>query len=401
MLTRLISRLHYLLMILAIAGMTISCDDDDEDPVGPLPTGEQKSFILYNNSFNEFGTVTFEEYLDNSTNENSTRVTISLNDNSGPHPAHIHSGNTFAQGPIVIDLNTIEDGESVTTITETNDGTAITYDELINYNGYVAAHVSPENLAVAATADLGPNELSGQLATYPLFMPNTVEQVNGGIFFVERSDGNVWVAVSAEPGVDGVMHPMHIHDNSAAETGGIAITLDSLNGTTDYSATLLEDQDFATLSSYNGYINIHMSVDQMGTLIAQGDIGSNALTGTFTEYTMQEVNASGVSGTARFHERAGGHSLLIVDLTGTIEGTEHPSHIHANPAETGGGVTIPLSSVDGTTGMALTTIREDNETNPVSYDDLTTSYDGHINVHLSSAAIDVIVSQANIGVNAQ
>ncbi|QCK15825.1 hypothetical protein DCC35_14260 [Mangrovivirga cuniculi] len=379
-------------MILAVAGMTISCDDDDEDPVGPLPTGDQKSFILYDNSFDPFGTVLFEELDDN-----TTRVTINLNDNTGPHPAHIHSGSTFEQGSIVVDLTTIENGTSVTVISELNDGTGVTYADLINLDGYVAAHVSPGDLTVAATADLGPNEVTGNIATYPLYVPNTLDQINGGIFFVERGDGNVWVAVSAEPGVEGMMHPMHIHDNSAAETGGIAITLNDLNGTTDFSATLIEDQDFATLSSYNGYVNIHESADNLQNIVAQGDIGSNALTGTFVEYTMAERNNTGVSGVAQFYERAGGHSLLMVDLTGTIEGTAHPSHIHFNSAEEGGGIAIPLTSVDGTTGMALTTIRED-ENGAVTFDSLTTSYDGYLNVHLSGEDLTV-VSQSNIGGN--
>ncbi|NMM47953.1 hypothetical protein [Marinigracilibium pacificum] len=388
---KLISRLHYILMIVLIAGIAISCDDDDEDPVGPQPTGEEKVYTLYNTSFEAFGTVKFVELDDN-----STRVIIDLNNDTGPHPGHIHMGSTFEPGQVVIDLNNVINGASTTEISEDNAGNDVTYDDLLAYDGYVALHVSESDLTVAATADIGPNELTGNIEDYPLFVPNSLTQIDGGIFFVEKVGGDVWVAVSASVGVAGMMHPMHIHDNSAAETGDVAITLNELNGDTDFSATLIQDRNFDNLSSFDGYVNIHLSVDDIGTIVAQGDIGSNALTGEVTQYTLEERNDSGVTGVVEIYKREGGHSLVMIDLVNTTQGTIYPVEIWSNSSIESGSKLIELNSINGSSGKGLNTIREDNS-GDVTYAVLTSSYNANLRVYLPD---ETVAARTDIGGNA-
>ncbi len=73
----------------------------------------------------------------------------------------------------------------------------------------------------------------------------------------------------------------------AEAPGGIAITLNSVMGATGMSLTNIsafdaaEGQDaeavtFDTLTSYDGYINVHLSAEELRVLVAQGNIGSNA-----------------------------------------------------------------------------------------------------------------------------
>ena len=87
--------------------------------------------------------------------------------------------------------------------------------------------------------------------------------------------------ISLEGTTQGGDHPAHIHDNNAATGGGIAIDLSSVNGETGISKTnisALNNQtaiDYNGLLTFNGYINVHNSGTDLGTLIAQGDIGSN------------------------------------------------------------------------------------------------------------------------------
>jgi len=71
--------------------------------------------------------------------------------------------------------------------------------------------------------------------------------------------------------------------NDAATGGGIAFTfVPPVNGDTGISAfnvSMLDDGTafgYADVLVYDGYINIHASADDLGTLIAQGNIGSNA-----------------------------------------------------------------------------------------------------------------------------
>jgi len=47
---------------------------------------------------------------------------------------------------------------------------------------------------------------------------------------------------------------------------------------------------FDELLNYNGYLNVHQSETNLGTLIAQGDIGQNELTGVNKVYTLNPVS---------------------------------------------------------------------------------------------------------------
>ena len=81
---------------------------------------------------------------------------------------------------------------------------------------------------------------------------------------------------------DGGMHPAHIHNNSAAVGGGIAFTFNTVNGDTGMSKTnvaMLDDDTafgYADLLTFDGYINVHLSATQLGTIVGQGNIGSNS-----------------------------------------------------------------------------------------------------------------------------
>lgn len=82
-------------------------------------------------------------------------------------------------------------------------------------------------------------------------------------------------------------HPMHIHVNDAATGGGIAITLNNVDGNTGASTTTvtkLDDEGDVTgeainyegLIGFDGHINVHLGPgDQLATIVAQGDIGTN------------------------------------------------------------------------------------------------------------------------------
>jgi hypothetical protein len=70
--------------------------------------------------------------------------------------------------------------------------------------------------------------------------------------------------------------------NSAAEGGAIAISLNPVNGATGVSKTNVTKFNddtavtFDQLLVYNGYINVHLSASRLATIVAQGNVGSNA-----------------------------------------------------------------------------------------------------------------------------
>ncbi|MEO5601308.1 MAG: CHRD domain-containing protein, partial [Cyclobacteriaceae bacterium] len=77
----------------------------------------------------------------------------------------------------------------------------------------------------------------------------------------------------------------------------------------------------------------------------------------------------------------------------------HPAHIHANNAATTGGIVLDLKNVIGGTGKSATSVIALKDGTAITYDGLLT-YNGYLNVHLSSVALGTLISQGNIGSNA-
>ncbi len=229
-------------------------------------------------------------------------------------------------------------------------------------------------------------------------------QIDGTATFTENSDGSVTIDLDLRNTPPGGQHPAHIHFNTAAEGGDVALTLGTVDGDTGESSlttTQLNDGTAITydaLLAFDGYINVHLSSAELSTLVAQGDIGGNELTGQSISYDLDERDVPGISGFAHFRERENGTTLVTVELTGTPAEGSHPAHIHENDLVTTGPVTVGLNPVNGDTGISNTQVEELVNGTAVSYDDLLT-IDAYINIHLSDTDLATIVAQGNIGSN--
>lgn len=229
--------------------------------------------------------------------------------------------------------------------------------------------------------------------------------IEGTATFVKLTDNTTSVTIQLTGTPEGGVHPAHIHANTVVEGGGIVISLQPVNGTTGRSITIVRATDagtpvsFEDLLNFDGHINVHLSPENLETIVAQGDIGQNELTGESTEYALNEADVPGISGTVLFEERKNGEALATISLTGTPEGGIHPAHIHENSVEEGGGIVFTFNPVNGTTGMSMTNVDALDDGTPFGYDDVLT-YDGHVNVHLSPENLATIVAQGNIGANA-
>lgn len=378
-----------------------SCGSDDSVSLSG-ETGAQVSFDLGSlTSDVNIGTATFAELEDG-----STKVTVMITGATGGHPMHIHENTAAEGGDILITLNDVDaSGMSETIVSSTDDGTAISYEQMTSIDGYINIHQSLEVLTtLIAQGDVGINALTGTSVSVDLGEVDA-PGVSGTATFHERVSGETLVILSLDNTSDGDSHPSHIHFNSAAEGGDIAVTLTSVDGASGMSKTnvsALDDDTSITyeqLVAFDGYINVHQSADDLGTLVSQGDIGVNVLTGTSVSYDLNEVDVPGVSGTAVFHERVSGETLLVITLTGTTAGDSHPSHIHAGAAADGpGAIVVTLADVDGTTGISMTHIAEKDDSSAVTYSQLT-QFDGYINVHNSSEDLATLVAQGDIGSN--
>ncbi|SFN76452.1 hypothetical protein SAMN04487989_103267 [Bizionia echini] len=234
--------------------------------------------------------------------------------------------------------------------------------------------------------------------------------ISGTAKFIKNADNSTTVELQLTGTPAGGMHPAHIHFNTAAEGGDIAINLGTVDGDTGFSSVTFSALENGTAITYNelldfdGYINVHLSATELGTLVAQGDIGQNELTGETKSYLLGDFEGTGISGSATFSERENGEALAVIDLDGTPAGGMHPAHIHMNTALESGAIAYTFKPIDGDTGMSVGNLAvldfgDDDESNdePITYEMLL-EYDGYINVHLSEADL-TIVSQGDIGQN--
>ncbi|WP_425389834.1 CHRD domain-containing protein [Ekhidna sp.] len=396
-------KLYYFFSLIITSAFLISCGDDD-GVTAPLPTGNTTVYVL--GELDVDGISGTAEFVEN--DDNSVTVNLSLNGtpDGGTHPAHIHFNTAAEGGGIAVSLGAVDGttGESSVTFSTLDDGTSITYNELLNFDGYINVHLSAEELGtIVAQGDIGQNELTGTSKVFDL-EERAVAGISGTVTFSERVNGEALAVISLMNTPDGGSHPAHIHMNTAAEGGGIAYTFTPVDGTSGMSKSNIASLDdgaafgYDDILEYDGYINVHLSAEELGTIVAQGDIGQNELTGTSKVYDLEERAVAGISGTVTFSERVNGEALAVISLMNTPDGGSHPAHIHMNTAAEGGGIAYTFTPVDGTSGMSKSNLAALDDGTSFGYDDIL-EYDGYINVHLSVDELATIVAQGDIGQN--
>lgn len=398
-----LKKLLFAMLLLSAFAIT-SCDDDDNDMNDP--TGNSTTYDL--SSVDVDGITGTAEFIENEDMSVTVNLDLDNTPDGGEHPAHIHMNTAAEGGNIAISLGMVDgdSGESSITFSTMDDGTSITYAELLNFDGYINVHRSSNELeTIIAQGDIGQNTLTGEEIEYEL-MTRDVDGVSGTATFKERENGEALAILSLEnTPVDGE-HPAHIHMNTAAEGGDIAYTFTPVNGETGMSQSNVATFDdgspfeYLDLLNYDGYVNVHLSANELGTIIAQGDIGENQLTGTSTTYDLMTVDVAGITGEAIFYERKNGEALAVLDIENTPMDGMHPSHIHANSASETGPIVFTFNIVNGETGISRTNVSTLDDQTQFGYDDVN-SFDGYINVHLSADDLATIVAQGNIGSNVQ
>ena len=364
-------------------------------------TGEEITYELASTSGENInGTATLSERKNG-----TTLITIEMNGTSSGvnHSTHIHQSNAIDGGSIVISFNKISgsDGISQTNISEMDDGTSITYSQLLDFDGHVVVHPGPGQFDILARGDIGQNELTGSFEEYAL-TSQSVDDISGTVFFWQRKNNNTVVEMLLEGTTPGSNHATHIHQNTMIKGGSIDISFNEIAGTTGLSKTNITKKDdgssitYDEITNYDGHIVVHPNSNQFD-IVARGDIGRNVLSGVSKEYTLNAVSGSGVSGIVTFFKRKSGFAMIKVEVTGTIGGNMHANHIHENNAATGGSIVLDFNKVDGATGISMSDAIKFNEGTSVTYEELI-NYDGHVIVHHH---VDFSkISRGDIGSNA-
>lgn len=230
--------------------------------------------------------------------------------------------------------------------------------------------------------------------------------ISGTAKFIKNEDNSTTIELQLSGTPAGGMHPAHIHFNTAVESGEVALTLGTVNGNTGFSTITTSTLNDGTSISYedlldfDGYINVHVSADDLGTLVAQGDIGQNELTDDSKTYLLASVSDPAISGNIIFKKRINGEALATINLTGTQEGVQYPAHIHLGSVASPGEVIVPFNDVDGSTGISMTNISFlQDSVDFYGYDNILIA-NAYVNVHNPEPTdLSVLVAQGNIGAN--
>lgn len=241
------------------------------------------------------------------------------------------------------------------------------------------------------------DDTPGRETEYEL-MVQDVLGVTGKATFIETSESTTTIKIELFGAPVG-SHPAELRMNSAVEGGLVVVTLNPVvdNGS---SITEVTTMTYDQLIDYDGFIRVAKSSSEPNVIVAQGDIGGNVITTTNKSYALLAVEDYEVTGNALFEKRVNGNTLVTITLIGTIAGQTYPASINLSSTSTigGGPVVVILNSVNGTTGISYTNIKQLDSGIQMTYDNWLV-YDGHINIYQSSMSFVNIVCQGNIGSN--
>ncbi len=231
--------------------------------------------------------------------------------------------------------------------------------------------------------------------------PVSSEKIDGHVKIRERFDGSIQLELALENTDPNKIYPAYIHFNNVLDGGGVALTLTPVDGHSQSSVTEINTLDsgaeitYEELRKFDGHVNIQLDNDQ-GKLVAQADIGTNALTGKFQQFQLMEGDVAGTTGIITIAERESGFSLVTIDIDGAIEGKQHPITLNFGSMYSESELAGNLHPVDGDTGVSKTHVEKLNGDLVAPYEALV-ALEGFVRVHLGEGnEMNTILAQGNI-----
>ncbi|WP_396632344.1 hypothetical protein [Maribacter sp. R86514] len=268
------SKRHLLLILFTIT--LLNCNKDDSSPA--TPSGKSKQYSVLNTNFSDLeGTIHFIENTNGST---TILVQLSNTVKGIDNPVRLRRNTANIGGGIVLELNKIqgENGTSSTTISKLANGAVISYNELSEFDGYLAIEDNSTDVLVAY-ADLGPNERTGNSITYNLFSPQGA--INGLALFEERKKESTSLTISVfdinqNTELPSALHIFQENTSLNAETYSLNPISSEFNGYSFNEINELNNKTttYSELLNLNGQIQILDAIDT-NKIISSGGIGIN------------------------------------------------------------------------------------------------------------------------------
>ena len=135
-----------------------SADVNNPDSNNPDPDPDPKVLVTYDlTAVNDSGTTGTAKLIRNQDGTSTIYIELT-NAPEGLHPAAVHENSLEEGGDIAITLNACECLVSETVITELDSGTAISFDQLMVFDGYINIYLGSESMDnIIAHANIGSN----------------------------------------------------------------------------------------------------------------------------------------------------------------------------------------------------------------------------------------------------
>jgi hypothetical protein len=93
-----------------------------------------------------------------------------------------------------------------------------------------------------------------------------------GLVIVKGNTVSSTVSVLLQGTPDGGKHPMHFHAGNCDSGGDVVVPLNDLDGSSGTSYTTV-NVPYGVIVGGDHYLNVHLSADDMGTIVACGEVG--------------------------------------------------------------------------------------------------------------------------------
>ncbi len=238
-----------------------------------------------------------------------------------------------------------------------------------------------------------PDELTGESISYELSDTES-SGVSGTLQVAERVDGFSRVTLELSGLPDGEEFPVVVYTNTALQGGEELIILMSAGESGISLTNVYSDVDGNTIrydhwEELDAHILVHADSEEE-SVIAQADIGANALTGEEWSWELEAANDSGIGGLVTLYERTSGFMKAQIQLEGADPDETYIARLYASADEDDEHI-FTFSEISGETGVSASDMYEQADGSEITFSDFE-EFTGVINIYTDDSLMNKVAS---------
>jgi hypothetical protein len=223
--------------------------------------------------------------------------------------------------------------------------------------------------------------------TYKITAYNSTSQISGTLSVREvLHTDSVWLTIQLQGTSTDGSYPVVVRQGTSIEDGPVAFDLGFVDGQNP-SLTKEIPMSFSDFMKYNGCVDIYRNPNDLVTIVAQSEVGSNETYKAFDLVDPNQGNGKTINGQFRIYKRRNGAYLVVrvdTSASGMGTGTAHPARVY----QSNGQRDFDLNPVADSSGVSATDITDH------TFSELS-SYSGTLKVLQSDQEQDVVISQGS------